>query len=214
MSDETNFTTENTKADLPKLTPKENAFVFHLFTDALNSPTKAYKLSYDCKNSSERTIYVEASRLMKNPKITLWREFYEKTLQDYQQEEIKYTRKDFFDDLDRIRSKTEDSQKTVSVALKAVELKAKSCGFLKENVELSGNTTVQMGEIKVDNKTLNFNIGGKTSVERDCHEANASRNDVITHVEKGNNKGIVNEFSNTRNVKPSAQNVSDDNGVQ
>ncbi len=206
MSDETNFTTENTKADLPKLTPKENAFVFHLFTDALNSPTKAYKLSYDCKNSNERTIYVEASRLMKNPKITLWREFYEKTLQDYQQEEIKYTRKDFFDDLDRIRSKTEDSQKTVSVALKAVELKAKSCGFLKENVELSGNTTVQMGEIKVDNKTLNFNIGGKTSVD--------GSKQVSPAVKEGNNKGIVNEFSNTRNVKPSAQNVSDDNGVQ
>ena len=108
--------------------------------------------------------------------------------------------------MDRIRSKTEDSQKTVSVALKAVELKAKSCGFLKENVELSGNTTVQMGEIKVDNKTLNFNIGGKAGAE--------SSKQVSPLIEKGNNKGIVNEFSNTRNVKPSAQNVSDDNGVQ
>lgn len=192
--------------DLPKLTPKENAFVFHLFTDCLNAPTKAYKLSYDCKSSNERTIYVEASRLMKNPKITLWRKYYEQTLLNYQKEEIKYSRKDFFDDLDRIRSKTEDSQKTVSVALKAVELKAKSCGFLKENVELSGNTTVQMGEIKVNGESLNFNIGGKAGVENSTQ--------VSPLVEKGNNKGIVNEFSNTRNVKPSAQNVSDDNGVQ
>lgn len=124
--------------DLPKLTPKENAFLFHLYTDCLNFPTKAYKLAYDCKNSSEKTIYVEASRLMKNPKITLWREYYEKTLTDFQEEEIKYTRRDCFNDLDRIRSKTEDNQKTVNVALKAVELKGKLAGHFTEKHMVTG----------------------------------------------------------------------------
>lgn len=203
MNNETN-TSNLSPNNLPKLTPKENAFVFHLYTDCLNSPTKAYKLAYDCKNSSEKTIYVEASRLMKNPKITLWREYYEKTLMNFQKEEIKYTRKDFFDDLDRIRSKTEDNQKTVSVALKAVELKAKSCGFLKEKVELSGSASVQMGEVKIDNQTLNFNIGGgvngvneqnNTTPQSDTNEAD-------------------NELDNSRDVEHSAQNASDDYGVQ
>ena len=193
--------------DLPKLTPKENAFVFHLFTDCINSPTKAYKLSYDCENSSENTIYVEASRLMKNPKITLWIEYYESTLQEFQKEEIKYTRKDFFNDLDRIRAKTEDSQKTVSVALKAVELKGKSLGYLKENVELSGSTTVQMGEIKIDNKALDFNIGGKSGLK-----ASSPSTPPVVKSEKKETK--ADESNNTRDVKHSAQNISDDNGVQ
>jgi hypothetical protein len=211
--------------DLPKLTPKENAFVFHLFTDCINSPTKAYKLSYDCENSSENTIYVEASRLMKNPKITLWIEYYESTLQEFQKEEIKYTRKDFFNDLDRIRAKTEDSQKTVSVALKAVELKGKSLGYLKENVELSGSTTVQMGEIKIDNKALDFNIGGKSGLKasspstphvvKGVNEVSSLDGKARPPVVKGEKKETkADESNNTRDVKPSAQNVSDDNGVQ
>lgn len=196
-----------TLKDLPKLTPKENAFVFHLFTDCINSPTKAYKLSYDCENSSENTIYVEASRLMKNPKITLWIEYHESNLQEFQKEEIKYTRKDFFNDLNRIRAKTEDSPKTVGVALKAIELIGKSLGYLKENVELSGSTTVQMGEIKIDNTALDFNIGGKSGLK--------ASSPSTPHVVKGEKKETkVDESNNTRDVKPSAQNVSDDNGVQ
>lgn len=192
---------------------------------ALNHITKAYKLSYDCENSSENTIYVEASRLMKNPKITLWIEYYESTLQEFQKEEIKYTRKDFFNDLDRIRAKTEDSQKTVSVALKAVELKGKSLGYLKENVELSGSTTVQMGEIKIDNKALDFNIGGKSGLKASSPSTphvvkgvnqvsrfDSSSTPPVVKSEKKETK--ADESNNTRDVKPSAQNVSNDNGVQ
>lgn len=159
------------KEDLPKLTSKENAFVFHLYTDCLNNPTKAYKLAYDCKNSKENTIYVEVSRLLKNPKITLWREFYEKNIQDYQEQEIKYSRKDFIDELERIRAKTEDT-KNVGIALKAVELKGKSFGFLKDNVELSGAAVVQMGEVKINGDALSFNVGN--------YESDASENAEYT----------------------------------
>lgn len=168
-------------SDLPKLTSKENAFVFHLFTDCLNAPTKAYKLAYDCKNSKESTIYVEVSRLLKNPKISLWREYYEKNLQDYQEQEIRYTRKDFIDELERIRAKTEDT-KNVGIALKAIELKGKSFGFLKDNVELSGGAVVQMGEVKINGEALSFNVGN--------YESNASKNAEYTAQDAPNNNGV------------------------
>ncbi len=173
---------------LPKLTPKENAFVFHLFTDCLNEPKKAYRLSYDCENSKESTISVEASRLMKNPKITPWIEYYKNSLMEYQENEIRYTRKDFVEELDRIRSKTEDSQKTVGIALKAVELKGKTFGLLKDNVELSASATVQMGDVKIDGKALEFRIGSE--------------------------QGNMNDSNNTGNAECTAKNASDDYGVQ
>ena len=144
--------------NLPSLTVQQNAVVFHLFTDSIGDRAKAYKLSYDCKNSSEKTIYEEASKLLKHPKITPWIAYYEQSLQEFQENEIKYTRQDFFNDLDRIRAKTEDT-KNVGVALKAVELKGKAAGHLKDNVEISGKTVVQMGNVEVDGSAINFNVG-------------------------------------------------------
>lgn len=144
--------------NLPSLTVQQNAFVFHLFTDSIGDRAKAYKLSYDCKNSSEKTIYEEASKLLKHPKITPWIAYYEQSLQEFQENEIKYTRQDFFNDLDRIRAKTEDTR-NVGVALKAVELKGKASGHLKDNVEISGKTVVQMGSVEINGIPLELKIG-------------------------------------------------------
>lgn len=144
--------------NLPELTMQQNAFIFHFFTDAVGDRAKAYKLSYDCQNSTEKTIYEEASKLLKHPKITPWIEYYKQSLQEFQENEIKYTRQDFFNELDRIRAKTEDT-KNISVALKAVELKGKAAGHLKDNLEISGKTVVQMGNVEVDGSAINFNVG-------------------------------------------------------
>lgn len=170
--------------DLPELTIQQNAFVFHLFTDCIADRAKAYKLSYDCKNSSEKTIYEEASKLLKHPKITPWIKHYEQSLQDFQENEIRYTRQDFFNELDRIRAKTEDDKKTVGIALKAVELKGKTSGHLKDKVEFEGKTTVQMGDVTLDGQALNFRVGNNN-----------------------------NDNTNSRDAEYTAENAPDDNGV-
>ena len=173
--------------DLPKLTPKENSCVLNFFTCCMGNKVQSYKKAYDCDNSNENTIYKEACKFFKNPKITPWIEYYEKSLQEYNENEIRYTRKEFMDELDRIRSKTEDNSKTVGIALKAVELKGKASGLLKDNLELSGGTTVHMGSIEVGGKQMQFNIGS-------------------------NNATNTNESSG--NIKPASENASDDIGVQ
>lgn len=145
--------------ELPKLTAQESKCVMNYFTCYLGNKVQSYRNAYDCKNSNENTIYKEACKFFKNPKITPWLEYYEQSLQEFNEEEIRYTRKEFMEELDRIRSKTEDNQKTIGIALKAVELKGKASGLLKENVQLSGTTTVQMGNVEVGGQPMEFNIG-------------------------------------------------------
>lgn len=170
--------------DLPQLTAQQNNFVFHYCSDCLLDRRKAYIASYNCDNSSEATIYKEATKLLNNPHITPWIEHYMQSLQDFQENEIKYSRRDFFEELERIRSKTEDSPKTINIALKAVEIKGRSAGLLDNKVELTGGATVTMGDVTVDGKAMSFNVG----------------------VKNGNNT--------SGNTQSSTQDAADDNKIQ
>lgn len=145
--------------DLPKITPKEQQFIIHYLTDCEGNKSAAYRKAYDCKSSSERTIWTEASRVYSNPRVSLWIGHYKQILQKHVEEEIKYTRNDLFEELGRIQAKTEDNQKTVATALKCVELKAKASGLLKEDANNTASVVVNMGEIKKDGKNINLQVG-------------------------------------------------------
>ena len=157
--------------NLPKLTPQESKCVMNYFTCNLGNKVQSYKNAYDCRNSNENTIYKEASKFFKNPKITPWLDYYEQSLNEFNEEEIRYSRKEFMEELDRIRSKTEDNQKTIGIALKAVELKGKASGLLKDNVQLSGTTTVQMGNVEVGGKPMEFNIGTNNATNNTTNDS-------------------------------------------
>lgn len=145
--------------DLPKITSKEQQFIIHYLTDCEGNKSAAYRKAYDCKSSSERTIWTEASRVYSNPRVSLWIGHYKQILQKHVEEEIKYTRNDLFEELGRIQAKTEDNQKTVATALKCVELKAKASGLLKEDANNTASVVVNMGEIKKDGKSINLQVG-------------------------------------------------------
>ncbi len=51
----------------PNLTPKQLAFVVEYIKSS--NATQAYKLVYDCSNTTDKTVNENASRLLKNPKI-------------------------------------------------------------------------------------------------------------------------------------------------
>ena len=57
--------------ELPKLTPKQQTFVLHYTINGGNA-TEAYRQAYDCSKMQDNSITVEASKLLKNPNITLW----------------------------------------------------------------------------------------------------------------------------------------------
>lgn len=144
---------------LPKLTPQQNKAVLYYCSSCCGNKTASYRKAYDCSKMSEKTIWKEACELFKNPNVTPWIDYYNKVIQQHTENEIKYTRTDFMNDLMRIRTKTEDNSKTVSVALKATELMGKASGLLNDNKEATPSVIVQMGTIEKDGKALEFKVG-------------------------------------------------------
>ena len=144
---------------LPKLTPQQNKAVLLYCSSCSGNKTAAYRQAYDCSKMSEKTIWKEACELFKNPKVAPWIDYYNKVIQQHTENEIKYTRTEFMNDLMRIRAKTEDNSKTVSVALKATELMGKASGLLNDNKEATSSVIVQMGTIEKDGKALEFKVG-------------------------------------------------------
>ena len=56
--------------DLPTLTSKQTAFVNALLEG--KTASHAYRDAYNCKNMSHGAVWVEASRLRRNTKVSLW----------------------------------------------------------------------------------------------------------------------------------------------
>ena len=56
--------------ELPQLTPKQAAFVNALLEG--KTAADAYRAAYACESMSQGAIWVEASRLRRSPKVSLW----------------------------------------------------------------------------------------------------------------------------------------------
>ena len=134
--------------NLPKLTEQQQKFVLNYVING-NNTTNAYKSTYDCTKMKDETINVEASKMLKHPKVSLWIKQANANVQEVFEDEIKYSAKDCFEELERIRNKTEDSSKTVNTALKAVELKGKLAGhFIDKHQVTGGNLADVLNQLK------------------------------------------------------------------
>ena len=122
---------------LPKLTPKMEQALQHFLKQGNKSA--AYKSAYSCKKMSQKAIEVEASRLFKNPKITLW-------LNYHQNERVK----DFDISLVDIKKtiatviKKGMGNNNLMAVLKSAELMCKINGYfapIKSNLEIENPIT-------------------------------------------------------------------------
>ncbi|MDD3238234.1 MAG: terminase small subunit [Candidatus Gastranaerophilales bacterium] len=167
--------------NLPELTEKQDKFLKYYFQNGRNA-SKAYRYAYDSK-ASERTVWVESSRLLKNPKVTPWIEYYKTKTEEFAQKEMEYTVQDCANDLDSalltaLESLDKQGNPNLSAILKAIELKGKLHGKFKDQVELHGGAVVQMSEIKVDDKNLTFNIGSESSENSEVKDDTDSSTDA------------------------------------
>lgn len=124
--------------NLPKITPKQHIFVLHFATNGENA-SKAYRAAYDCSNMSDEAINVEASRLLKNPKIALWIEYFRKNTQQVVEEEFKYTQLEHFKKLNELQAKAlecldKQGNPNINAAIKVEELKGKMGGCYEKQV--------------------------------------------------------------------------------
>lgn len=148
--------------ELPQLTEKQNQFIKEYILNGLNA-TEAYRTAYQ-SDATTATCCVEASRLLKNPKITPWIAHYRKNMQEHIEQEINYTIDDAFKEFDEMKiialeSKDKDGRPNVSAANKAIEMKCKLKGLMKDDAQVNNSVVVQMGEVEVDGESFELKIG-------------------------------------------------------
>ena len=148
--------------DLPKLQEKQNVCLQRYLTNGYKK-SEAYQYAYNCEKMSTAAIYVEASKFFKNPKITLWLEYYRQNTEKVVQQELNYSALDYFNDCEELKlialeCRDRQGNPNVSAAIKADENKAKVCGLLKDQIIHSGSVT-QMPSVVVNGEELVLNIG-------------------------------------------------------
>lgn len=135
-------------ADLPKLTTKQQNFILRYLING-NNATEAYRSAYDCSASSNETVAVEANKLLKNPKVSLWLKQAENNVQQVFKDEIKYSAKDCFDELSDVQSRAKKSANCYQHEIKAIELKGKLAGhFIEKHQVTGGNLAEVLDQLK------------------------------------------------------------------
>lgn len=148
--------------NLPKLTEKEHSCLKRYLTNGYKK-SEAYRYAYDCSRMNTASIYVEASKFFKNPKITLWLDYYRQNTEKAVKDELNYSAMDYFNDCEELKlvaleCRDKYGNPNISAAIKADENKAKVCGLLKDQIIHSGNVT-QMPSVVVNGEELVLNIG-------------------------------------------------------
>ena len=124
--------------ELPKLTLKQQQFVLH-YTISGNA-SEAYRKSYDCKNMSDDSINVEASKTLKNPKISLWVKQANHNVQEVFESELQYSVKDCFNELNDVQARAKKDKGNYSQEIKAIELKGKLAGHFVDKHQVTGGS--------------------------------------------------------------------------
>ena len=161
MSEEERKGLEDFEPELPELTMQQNEFVKLMLQDYL--PTDAYIEAYNWQGK-RATAYVEVSRLLKNPKITLWLDYYKQVKKEHIANEIKYSIDDAFNEFEEMKlialqSTDQWGRPNVQAANKAIEMKCKLKGLMSDDVNLNNSITMQMGDVEVDGIPLQYKIG-------------------------------------------------------
>lgn len=115
--------------DLPELTERQRNFVECIL--AGKTASDAYRASYDCSNSADRTIWTEASKLRNNPDVAQWLSAARKAGLG----NAKVTLEGHVAELERLREIAIDSG-NVGAAVQAEQLRGKASGHYTENVRL------------------------------------------------------------------------------
>lgn len=155
---------------LPILSYKQNKFVKLYILYQMNA-SEAYRTAYDSK-ANTATCSVEASRLLKNPKITPWIDYYREKIQESIDEDIKYSLKEAFNEFDELKcialeSRDQYNRPNVAAANKAVEMKCKLKGYFKDDVKASASVVMQMDNVEIDGIPLQLNIGEDPDVSEE-----------------------------------------------
>lgn len=126
---------------LPNLTPKQQNFVMQYITNG-NNATEAYRQSYDVKKMDSNAIYIEASRLLKNPKVSQWIDFYQSNIQQNFKEKSVYTAELAMQEYDNLKGRVSKNIKYCNVEKSIIDSKCKLAGLLTDKIEHNAGATL------------------------------------------------------------------------
>lgn len=154
---------------LPKLKKKQQNFVLRFFSNGKNA-SEAYRYAYDCEGMKSNAICVEASRLLKNPNVTLWLEYYEKNQAETIKNEINYTVQQAMNEADEylmmaLEGQGRYNEPNLGAAAKFFELKNKLAGNFEKDNQQQAMQINSMGSIVIDKNPLELNVGKETETE-------------------------------------------------
>jgi phage terminase small subunit len=141
--------------DLPRLTQQQQKFLLYYFSHGKNA-SEAYRYAYESKAKASN-VWSEASKLLKNPKVTPWVEYYTANQQETIKNEVKYSAQECFNNLLElqkmaIESKDKNSNPNLNAAIKAEELKGKLGNLFKEKLTLETGDKFSLFMTKVEEK--------------------------------------------------------------
>ena len=146
-------------SSLPPLKPKQVSFVMQHILLKEAHPLQAYKNAYGAENMSSQSASVEAQKLLKNPKIALWLDYYRNHARRVLEDEFSYGINDAFKELNEIQKLSMHSSKTYNVARACVEDKCRLKGLYNEK-PIEVNANVSMPDLSVSGDNISFKIGG------------------------------------------------------
>lgn len=93
---------------------------------------------------SDEAINVEASKMLKHPKVTLWVKQAESNVQQVFEDEIRYSAKDCFDELAEVQARAKKDKGNYNQEIKAIELKGKLAGHFVDKHKIESVSLIDV----------------------------------------------------------------------
>ena len=116
--------------ELPKLTPKQMAFVQALLRG--KTASDAYREAYECEGMAANSIWVAASRLRSDTKVAIWLRHYQLAACH----EGRLTLQSHLGELTRLREQALDA-KQVAAAVQAEHHRGKAAGIYEDRLRIT-----------------------------------------------------------------------------
>ena len=121
--------------ELPKLTSKQYEFIRQLGCNG-GKLSEAYRIAYDASGMKSESIHKEVNNLVNNPKLAPWVQYIQRQTQKVAIDELNYSIKDCFLELDHLKNLSLETRNTFAVAKGCIELKGKLAGHFKDKQEV------------------------------------------------------------------------------
>lgn len=147
--------------DLPKLTQQQMEFVKGILDG--KTASDAYRAAYDCENSTNRTIWVNASKLRANANVALWLAAARKAHLGT----AVLTKEAHMQELERLREIALDSG-NVGAAVQAEQIRGKVAGWQVDQVkDITERTDViaTLKEIEKHSPELAASLAAQNGIE-------------------------------------------------